>query len=117
MQTSSVGSARHEATDAVGPRGRWAIAALLGAGVLINYLDRLNLTVAGPALHAEFGIGTVAYSFLLSAYSWTYALMQLPSGMLLDRFGVKKVGVAGTSLWAAACFSTAAATRTIWLFA
>ena len=71
------------------PRRRWGIALLLGFGVLVNYFDRVNLSVSGDALHAAFGISTVTFGYLSSAYSWTYAALQLPSGCLLDRFGVK----------------------------
>ena len=63
---------------------RWFIAGLLGFGVLVNYFDRVNVSVAEQALHAEFGITTIQFGYLLSAYSWTYALCQLPSGVLLD---------------------------------
>lgn len=91
------------------PRRRWRIAVLLGFGVLVNYFDRINLSVAQGALHADFGISTVTFGYLLSAYSWTYALCQIPVGVLLDRFGVKKVGRIGALLWSVASFSAAAA--------
>jgi MFS family permease len=47
---------------------------------------------------------------LLSAYSWTYAAFQLPSGIILDRFGVKLVGRFGTLLWSVASFAAAIST-------
>jgi MFS family permease len=47
---------------------------------------------------------------LSSAYNWTYAALQLPSGLLLDRFGVKKVGRCSTILWAIASFGAAVST-------
>ena len=68
------------------PRRRWGIALLLGFGVLVNYFDRVNLSVSKEALHETFGISTVTFGYLLSAYSWTYGACQLPSGLLLDRF-------------------------------
>ncbi|HUJ32173.1 MAG TPA: MFS transporter [Candidatus Acidoferrum sp.] len=92
------------------PRRRWMIAALLGFGVLVNYFDRVNVSVSQSALHASFGITTVEFGYLLSAYSWTYALLQLPSGLLLDRFGVSLVGRVSSFLWSAACFGSAMAT-------
>ena len=87
------------------PRRRWGIALLLGIGVLVNYVDRVNLSVALPALHADFGITAVTFGWLLGAYSWTYALLQMPSGVLLDRFGVKLVGRVSTFLWSMASFA------------
>lgn len=88
---------------------RWFVAALLGFGVLVNYFDRVNVSVAEQALHAEFGINAVQFGYLLSAYSWTYALCQLPSGVLLDRFGVRLVGSVSSLLWGIATFAAAAA--------
>jgi MFS transporter, ACS family, D-galactonate transporter len=92
------------------PHRRWVIACLLGFGVLINYFDRVNLSVSQDALHTAFGITTVEFGFLLSAYSWTYAAMQLPSGVLLDRFGVRTVGSISAFLWSVATFGAALAT-------
>jgi len=92
------------------PRRRWGIAILLGFGVLVNYFDRVNLSVAKDALHSSFGITDVQYGYLASAYSWTYALLQLPSGVLLDRFGVRLIGRISTFLWSIASFGAAAAT-------
>src|SRR3954463_14668782 len=91
-------------------RRRWRIAVLLGVGVLVNYFDRVNLSVSYEALSREFGLTTVAFGYLLSAYSWTYALCQIPSGALLDRYGVKKVGRISTLLWSVASFAAAAST-------
>jgi ACS family D-galactonate transporter-like MFS transporter len=92
------------------PRRRWAIACLLGFGVLVNYFDRVNLSVSKDALDVAFGISAVTFGYLSSAYNWTYAALQLPSGLLLDRFGVKKVGRCSTILWAIASFGAAAST-------
>jgi len=92
------------------PRRRWSIALLLGFGVLVNYFDRVNLSVSQDALHNAFGISTVMFGYLLSAYSWTYAALQLPSGLILDRFGVKLVGRIATFLWSVASFAAAIST-------
>ena len=92
------------------PRRRWVIACVLGLGVLINYFDRVNISVSKDALHATFGITTVQFGYLLGAYSWSYAALQLPCGVLLDRFGVKLVGRVSTFLWSVASFAAAAAT-------
>ena len=92
------------------PRRRWWIASLLGFGVLVNYFDRVNLSVSQAVLHETFGISTVTFGYLLSAYSWTYASLQLPSGLLLDRFGVRRVGLVSTILWSVATFGAAIST-------
>ena len=92
------------------PRRRWRIAFLLGFGVIVNYLDRINVSVSQQALHDAFGISLIGFGYLSSAYNWTYAVMQMPSGMLLDRFGLRTVGRVGTFFWSVACFASAAAT-------
>jgi MFS transporter, ACS family, D-galactonate transporter len=89
------------------PRRRWRIGWLLGLGVLINYFDRVNLSVAHDALLAQFGISDIVFGYLLGAYNWTYALCQLPIGVILDRFGVKRVGRIGTFIWSVASFGAA----------
>ncbi len=90
-------------------RRRWRIATLLGIGVLINYFDRVNISVAHDALHQEFGISTVMFGYLLSSFNWTYALLQLPMGVMLDRFGVKPIGRVSALLWTLASLGCAAA--------
>jgi MFS transporter, ACS family, D-galactonate transporter len=99
------------------PNRRWGIALLLGFGVLVNYFDRVNLSVSQQALTATFGMTAVTFGYLSSAYNWTYAALQLPCGLLLDRFGVKRVGRISTILWSAASFAAAASTAISHLFA
>lgn len=91
------------------PRRRWRIAWLLGIGVLVNYFDRVNLSVSHDALIGAFGISDVAFGYLSSAYNWTYAACQLPIGVILDKFGVRRVGRVGTFLWSLASFAASAA--------
>ena len=90
-------------------RSPWHIALLLGVGVLVNYFDRVNLSVAISQIKDEFGLSTIAIGYLLSTYIWTYVILQLPSGPLLDHFGVKHVGRVSAFLWSAASFLTGAA--------
>jgi len=104
-------------SSSTAPRRRWGIAWLLGFGVLVNYFDRVNLSVSRDALHEAFGISTVMFGYLSSAYNWTYAVLQLPSGLLLDRFGVRRVGRISTVIWSIASFGSAIATGIGSLFA
>jgi MFS family permease len=73
--------------------------------VLVNYFDRVNLSVSHAALHHDFDISDVTFGYLLGAYNWTYALCQLPIGVLLDRLGVKLVGRISILIWSAASFA------------
>lgn len=99
------------------PKRRWAIACLLGFGVLVNYFDRVNLSVSKDALNAAFGISAVTFGYLSSAYNWTYAALQLPSGLLLDKFGVRRIGRISSFLWALATFGAALSTSISGFFA
>lgn len=89
------------------PRRRWGIAILLGFGILVSYFDRVNLSVSQNALHGAFGISDVVFGFLSSTYNWPYMLLQIPSGLLLDRFGVRRVGIVSTFVWTLASFAAA----------
>lgn len=88
-------------------RRRWAIAFLLGIGVVINYLDRVNLSVAQVPLHREFGVTNETFGILSSAFNWTYCVLQIPMGALLDRFGVHLLLSIGAFLWSIASFGSA----------
>jgi sugar phosphate permease len=83
---------------------------LLALGVLVNYFDRVNLSVSHAALITTFGISNVAFGYLSGAYNWTYAACQLPLGVLLDRFGIRRIGRISTFIWSLASFGAAAAT-------
>ncbi len=89
------------------PRRRWNIAWLLGLGVLVNYFDRVNLSVSHDALVTTFGISTVTFGYLSGAYNWTYAMCQLPVGVLLDKYGIRPIGRISTALWGVASFAAA----------
>jgi ACS family D-galactonate transporter-like MFS transporter len=89
---------------------RWRIAWLLALGVLVNYFDRVNLSVSHDALITTFAISNIAFGYLSGAYNWTYALCQLPIGALLDRFGIRRIGRISTFIWSVASFAAAAAT-------
>lgn len=88
---------------------RWWIGLLLGFGILINYFDRVNLSVAHPDFTRDFGINDVQFGYLSSGFAWTYAVLQIPVGLILDRYGVISIGRIGAFLWGVACFITAAA--------
>jgi ACS family D-galactonate transporter-like MFS transporter len=75
---------------------------LLALSVLINYIDRSNLSIAAPLLKNELHISNTELGTLLSAFFWTYCLMQMVSGWLVDRFDVKWVFAAGFFIWSTA---------------
>ena len=84
------------------PQGMNRVLFLLMLSVLLNYIDRSNLSIAAPLIKDELGISAWQLGKLLSAFFWTYALMQIPAGWLVDRFDVKWVFAAGFFIWSAA---------------
>lgn len=70
---------------------RFSMLALVTAAVLVNYLDRAVIGIAAPAIQAEFALNPVVMGVVFSAFSWSYFAAQIPSGILLDRFGVRPV--------------------------
>jgi ACS family D-galactonate transporter-like MFS transporter len=99
------------------PGRRWTIGVLLGVGVLINYIDRINLSVAAPQLQEDFHLSAEEIGLLFSAFFWSYSLLQVPGGMVLDRFGVTRVGRWGAFLWAVASAITAISSGFAGIFA
>jgi len=91
------------------PRRRWRIALLLAFGVLVSFFDRINLSVSREALQNTFGLSFVAFGYLSSSFSWTYAIMQMPAGLLLDRLGVRRVGRIASLIWSLSSFAAAVA--------
>ncbi|QIY80910.1 MFS transporter [Chromobacterium violaceum] len=91
------------------PARRWRIGWLLGIGILVNYFDRISLSVAAPQLQQEFGLSNGELGLLFSAFFWSYALLQIPTGVILDRFGTTRIGRLGALLWGVAATLTACA--------
>jgi len=105
-------------------RAQWAALILLVLSIFINYIDRGNLSIAGPLLmeppsKGGLALDPIKLGNLLSAFFWTYALFQLFGivGWLLDRFEVAWVYAAAYLLWSAATALTGLATSFTMLFA
>lgn len=86
------------------------IALFLFVLAMINYMDRIALSIAAKPIAKEFDLGAVGMGYLFSSFIWSYALFLLPMGYLIDRFGAKKLASAGIAIWSAATMLTGAAT-------
>ncbi|MEC5404631.1 MFS transporter [Paraburkholderia sp. MPAMCS5] len=73
------------------PENRWAILVLLAFGLMISFVDRTSMSTALADRHfvQEFALTHVERGWLGSAMFWSYGLLQMPMGWLLDRYGVK----------------------------
>jgi ACS family D-galactonate transporter-like MFS transporter len=82
------------------------LAVLLALSIFINYIDRGNLALAAPLIKDELGLSFYQIGLLLSSFFWSYAIFQIVSGWLVDRFPVNWVLALGILLWSAATLGT-----------
>jgi len=79
---------------------------LLGLAIVINYVDRGNLSIAAPLIGNELLLSATQLGFLLSAFFYTYTALQFVIGAIVDRFGANMCLSAGLFLWSLATFAT-----------
>jgi ACS family glucarate transporter-like MFS transporter len=77
----------------------WMAGLLLGPITFVMSLDRTAFVIAAPTIQSEYHFTLVQMSYLLTSFSWTYALLQVPSGWLAERFGPRKMLYAANFLW------------------
>jgi MFS transporter, ACS family, D-galactonate transporter len=79
---------------------RWVpILALVAVGTGINYLDRTVLSIAAPSLMKDLGLTATQMGLAFSAFSWSYAALQIPGGIFLDRFGTRLTYFLAIAFW------------------
>jgi ACS family glucarate transporter-like MFS transporter len=84
------------------------IALLIFTAVIINYIDRVALSVAAKPIAAEFGFSPVQMGYLFSGFLWTYVVCLIPLGLLVEKVGAKRMVGSGIAIWSAATALTAA---------
>jgi ACS family D-galactonate transporter-like MFS transporter len=81
---------------------RWVpILALVAVGTMINYLDRTILGIAAPYLSKDLALNASQMGIVFSAFSWSYALLQIPGGIFLDRYGTRLTYFVAVVFWSA----------------
>jgi MFS family permease len=83
-------------------RRRWTIVGLLFTASLINYFDRATIAFALPLISRDLQLGPEAKGLLLSAFFWSYTLMQIPMGVLADRVNLRWLYAGSFALWSVA---------------
>jgi MFS family permease len=85
----------------ISARSRWSIIGLLCLGMAFSYFDRVRLSVAlaSPGFVKFFHLNDYDRGVLNSAFFWSYALLQIPAGWVVDRYGVKGPFALGFLLW------------------
>ena len=101
MNRSIEEAARDANQEQLSPALRWTIVGLCSVGMLIAYVDRVNLSVAlaDADFKAFFRLTDQDRGVLNSAFFWSYVLLAIPAGSLVDRFGTKYPCAIGFLLW------------------
>lgn len=92
---------------------RYFILGLIFVTVVINYLDRTNVSVAAKAIQDDLGISTIQMGLVFSAFAWTYTLFQIPGGILADFIKPRKLYPILLTLWSLATLFQAACRTTL----
>src|SRR6185312_8617163 len=98
----------HFGTSVGMSRSQWTVVLLLTVSVIINYVDRSNLSIAATLVQRELALSSLQIGSLLSAFFWSYSLLQLCglAGWLSDRFPVGWVMAGGYVVWSMATVTT-----------
>src|SRR5256885_98384 len=82
---------------------RWVVLGLVCSIYFVTYIDRVNISIAAPAISTELGLSPALMGLIFSAFSIPYTLLQIPGGWLADRLGPRRALSRIGLLWA---FST-----------
>lgn len=93
--TTSLASAQAETPSTV----RWRIFGIIFVLVVINLIDRVTIAIAMPTISKEFSLEPAMQGLVLSAFFWSYALLQIPGGWLIDRLGPRALITGATLGW------------------
>lgn len=83
-------------------RKRYSILFLVFITVVINYLDRSNISIAAFAIREELGLSTVQMGVIFSAFAWTYSILQIPGGIMVDKVKARVLYPIILALWSMA---------------
>jgi ACS family glucarate transporter-like MFS transporter len=92
-------------------KARWWVIFLLFTGTFINAIDRASLSTAAPNMMAELGMDAGMMGIALSAFFWSYIIMNIPAGGMADRYGVKRTLGWAAGLWSVCSALTGVATQ------
>jgi MFS family permease len=81
------------------PNRRWTTGALLALMIVVNYLDRGNLSIAMPAIRRDLSLTNLQVGMVLAGFQWTYAIANVPMGWVADRYGPRRVVLAAGIAW------------------
>lgn len=97
-------------------RIRFTILAAIFVNVVINYMDRSNISVAATMITSDLKLTPVQLGYIFSAFGWTYAILQIPGGIMADRYGARLVYAVSLVCWSAVTIAQGFAAGFIGLF-
>jgi MFS transporter, ACS family, D-galactonate transporter len=83
-------------------RRRYLMLSLLLIATIINFIDRVNISIAAPFMAKDLGLDKVQMGLIFSAFAWTYAIALVPAGFITDRFGSRWTYGVSLITWSAA---------------
>ncbi|HUY20165.1 MAG TPA: ACS family MFS transporter [Candidatus Binataceae bacterium] len=101
-QQMAISSINIEAPHDQGWPRRYTVIVLFALGTALCYIDRVNISIAIIPLAADKGYDAAAQGLVLSSFFWGYIWLQMLGGWLADRFGGKRVLMAGVAIWSLA---------------
>ena len=96
---------------------KWSILFLIWLMMLVAYFDRIDMAVAGPSLMAALHLSKAQFGWVLAAFTFGYATMQVPGGALADKIGSRPLLVAAILIWSAFTALTGLASSLVSLIA
>lgn len=93
---------------------RWGVFALACGMSFLLYLHRYTWNIVGPKLQDEYGFSNTQAGILFSLFYYTYAVGQIPSGVVVDRFGPHRFLSAIVVLWSVS-LAALGQTAMLWL--
>jgi MFS transporter, ACS family, D-galactonate transporter len=85
----------------LGNSRRYAVYISLFLLLIINYIDRIYLSVAAGSIRLAYHLSPIEPGYLFSAYLWTYALCLVPLGLAIDRWGIRYMVAVAMIVWSA----------------
>jgi MFS family permease len=90
---------------------RFFIVIFLFFNVIINFVDRVNLSIAAPVIAKQFQWDSATMGWIFSAYLWTYTICLIPAGWLVDRKGTRLISSLSIVVWSASAMLTGTVTN------
>src|SRR4029078_5662878 len=84
---------------------RWLIIGMVFFATLINYIDRLTLSVLAPVITKDLNLTNTEFGSIATAFLLAYTISQSLSGKLYDRVGIKKGFTVSIIIWSLAAMA------------